>query len=93
MTFAGHNKGKHYCPGRGFVVGIRALRVMIGGGPGRELKCPYCFEFTRATSSSGQCRTCDAPWFKKNNGTYIFTEPPQGRDEVARQRRERRGTK
>jgi len=69
--FAGHNRGKHYRPGVGYIVGKPAVRIMIAA-VGRDIKCPYCETFSNTENAIRSCPKCGRVWFQKRNGDYIF---------------------
>jgi len=73
MAFAGHNQGKHWQPGVGYVRGKQA-RVLLEEAA-HVLKCPYCQSTTSSMSLSRKCSGCGRRWFQKRNAViYIFVE-------------------
>jgi len=73
MTFAGHNRGKHFEPGEGWVKGRIAARVLIAG-LGHDIKCPFCGTFTNSLNDIKRCPECGRRWFQKRNGDYVFVD-------------------
>ena len=71
--FAGHNRGKHYMPGVGYVRGKIALRVLLTGA-GKDIKCPYCHSYTNTLNAIQACPSCGRQWFTKRNGDFVFVE-------------------
>lgn len=70
MAFAGHNRGKQYVPGHGYIIARHALRVLITG-VGKDLKCPFCRAYTNTENSIHAC-SCGKRWARKRNGDYVF---------------------
>jgi len=71
MSLAGHNRGKHYRPGKGYVRGKIALRVLLAD-KGYDIKCPFCKTYTNSENSLHFCAGCGRPWFEKRDGNFVF---------------------
>ena len=69
--FAGHNKGKYFMPGGGYVRGKKSDDVTKLRG-GVYHKCPFCGCSNIAETFNTVCRKCERRWFQKKNGDFIY---------------------
>lgn len=70
MGFAGHNRGKYFWPGQGYVRGRKA-RIFLAS-IGMDYKCPYCGHLNSSVNSIKLCGGCNRNFFEKKNGDVIF---------------------
>jgi len=70
MSFAGHNRDKHFQPGCGYVKG-RVARQLLDG-MGALYKCPFCGNLNHSLNSIRLCGGCSRRYFKKRNGDIVF---------------------
>ncbi len=70
--FAGHNRGKYFMPGEGYVRGCKSGSTMESD-KGKIHKCPFCSEFNGgAQEEKKKCNGCGRPWFNQRNGNIIY---------------------
>ncbi len=75
--FAGHNRGKYFMPGEGYVRGKKSVNIKSGKSSLLHV-CAFCgwtntllFVIT-SEDKHKVCGGCGRIWFRKRNGDFIY---------------------
>lgn len=71
--FAGHNKGKYYLPGEGYVRGKKSDK-QSETHLGIYHACPFCGYSNTLEIEHKICSGCKRVWFRKQNGDFIYVD-------------------
>ncbi len=69
--FAGHNRGKYFMPGEGYVRGKKSDSLSVSCLDTFHA-CPFCGHRNPSKMMYKICGGCRRKWFRKQNGDFIY---------------------